>query len=277
MDREALYVLLRAREIPFEEVTHPAVWNMEELHALRLPGEERILKNLFLRDDKKRRYYLVSLDGGQTADLKALRQTLNSRPLSFAGAADLERLLGLQPGQVTPLGALRAPAGTVTVVLDASLRGQTVGVHPLENTATIFLSLDDLAALREGGTPLDDERLADGLAASLEQRTQMLKLLAMNLYDIEQNSRLESLVAFKHAYKRAMSELEALLRACKPQWGESRLNRFVFGLMPYTHGVYPFVFHSEKQCAAMDAANVAQPELTVRALVRDLALKLLRD
>lgn len=155
MDREALYALLRARKIPFEEVTHPAVWNMEELHALRLPGEERILKNLFLRNDKKRRYYLVSLDGGQTADLKALRQILDSRPLSFAGAADLERLLGLQPGQVTPLGALRAPAGTVTVVLDASLRGQTVGVHPLENTATIFLDLDDLAALLEDqGVPV---------------------------------------------------------------------------------------------------------------------------
>ena len=75
--------------------------------------------------------------------------------MSFAGAADLERLLGLQPGQVTPLGALRAPAGTVTVVLDASLRGQTVGVHPLENTATIFLSLDDLAALLEDqGVPV---------------------------------------------------------------------------------------------------------------------------
>ncbi len=136
---------------------------------------------------------------------------------------------------------------------------------------------DDLAALQEGGTPLDDERLADGLAASLEQRTQMLKLLAMNLYDIEQNSRLESLVEFKHAYKRVTSELEALLRACKPQWSTEHVSCFVFGFMPYTHGVYPFVFHSEKQLAAMETANVAQPELTVRALVRDLALKLLRD
>lgn len=65
------------------------------------------------------------------------------------------RLLGLLPGQVTPLGALRAPAGTVTVVLDASLRGRTVGVHPLENTATTFLNLDDLAALLEDhGVPV---------------------------------------------------------------------------------------------------------------------------
>ena len=64
---------------------------------------------------------------------------------------------------------------------------------------------DDLASLRESGMTLEDESLADGIAASLEKRTQMLKLLAMNLYDIEQNSRLESLVAFKHAYKRQVS------------------------------------------------------------------------
>lgn len=120
IDRQDLYALLRARNIPYEETAHPAVWSMEELHALCLPGEERILKNLFLQDDKKRRYYLVAIDGGRTADLKALRRTLDSRPLRFADAADLERLLGLLPGQVTPLGALRAPAGTVTVVLDAS-------------------------------------------------------------------------------------------------------------------------------------------------------------
>ena len=55
IDRQDLYALLRARNIPYEETAHPAVWSMKELHALCLPGEERILKNLFLRDDKKRR------------------------------------------------------------------------------------------------------------------------------------------------------------------------------------------------------------------------------
>ena len=71
----------------------------------------------------------MAIDGGRTADLKALRRTLDSRP--------------------------RAPAGTVTVVLDASLRGRTVGVHPLENTATTFLNLYDLAALlADHGVPV---------------------------------------------------------------------------------------------------------------------------
>ena len=50
IDRQDLYALLRARNIPYEETAHPAVWSMEELHALCLPGEERILKNLFLQD-----------------------------------------------------------------------------------------------------------------------------------------------------------------------------------------------------------------------------------
>jgi len=109
IDRQDLYALLRARNIPYEETAHPAVWSMEELHALCLPGEERILKNLFLQDDKKRRYYLVAIDGGRTADLKALRRTLDSRPLRFADAADLERLLGLPPGQGAPLGGPPAP------------------------------------------------------------------------------------------------------------------------------------------------------------------------
>lgn len=155
VDREGLFRLLDRRGIAYELVSHPAVWNMEELHALGLPGEERILKNLFLRDDKRRQYYLVSMAGHRTADLKALRQTLGSRPLSFAKPEELEALLGLLPGQVTPLGALNDGARAVTAVLDRSLAGQVVGVHPLDNTATIFLRMEDVAALLEDhGTPV---------------------------------------------------------------------------------------------------------------------------
>ena len=51
IDRQDLYALLRARNIPYEETAHPAVWSMEELHALCLPGEARVLIHLFLRGD----------------------------------------------------------------------------------------------------------------------------------------------------------------------------------------------------------------------------------
>ena len=89
----------------------------------------------------------------------------------------------------------------------------------------------------------------------------MLKLLAMNLYDIEQNSRLESLVEFKHVYGDAVRALRNLVAGSKPQWDEARMDRFVFSFMPLLHGVYPYVFHSKKQLAAMKEDIRAKREI----------------
>lgn len=125
--------------------------------------------------------------------------------------------------------------------------------------------------------PLDDVDLAEGLAQSVDERTQMLKLLAMNLYDIEQNSRLDNLVEFKHVYGDAMGELCRLIAESKPQWSGERMNRFVFAFMPLLHGVYPYAFHSEKQLAAMEAAGITPPGLTIYDIVRDASLKLLQE
>lgn len=133
-----------------------------------------------------------------------------------------------------------------------------------------------LVRLGEKG-PLDDTRLAEGLAKSLEERPQMLKLLAMNLYDIEQNSRLENLVEFKCVYGDAIRALRDLVAASKPHWDEARMDRFVFSFMPLLHGVYPYVFHSEKQLAAMKEAGIAQPNLTICSMVREIALNLFQE
>lgn len=133
-----------------------------------------------------------------------------------------------------------------------------------------------LVRLGEKG-PLDDAHLAEGLAESLEERPQMLKLLAMNLYDIEQNSRLESLVEFKHVYGDAVRALRSLVAGSKPQWDEARMDRFVFSFMPLLHGVYPYVFHSKKQLAAMREAGIAQPNLTICSMVREIALNLFQE
>lgn len=133
-----------------------------------------------------------------------------------------------------------------------------------------------LVRLGEQG-PLDDAHLAEGLAESLEERPQMLKLLAMNLYDIEQNSRLESLVEFKHVYGDAVRALRNLVAGSKPQWDEARMDCFVFSFMPLLHGVYPYVFHSKKQLAAMKEAGIAQPNLTICSMVREIALNLFQE
>lgn len=154
-DKAAVYQLLTERGIWHEITEHPAVYNMEEMAAVDLPYPEADGKNLFLRDDKKRHYYLLTLRGDKRVDLKAFRQANGTRPLSFASAEDLQAKLGLLPGAVTPLGALNDREGQVEVFLDQDFLAPPglIGVHPNDNTATLWLRTEDLIALlRDHGT-----------------------------------------------------------------------------------------------------------------------------
>ena len=147
---------LEGLQIPYTVTWHPPVFTMEEMDALHLPQGERVVKNLFLRDDKKRFYYLVVLPGAKTADLKQLQATIPSRKLSFASEGDLMAKLGLPKGSVTPLGVLQNQDHQVVVVLDRTLLDQPVmGVHPNRNDATLWLAPEDLVRLiRAQGNPL---------------------------------------------------------------------------------------------------------------------------
>lgn len=154
-DKAAVYRLLTERGIWHEITEHPAVYNMEEMAAVDLPYPEADGKNLFVRDDKKRQYYLLTLRGDKRVDLKAFRQANGTRPLSFASAEDLQAKLGLLPGAVTPLGALNDREGQVEVFLDQDFLAPPglIGVHPNDNTATLWLRTEDLIALlRDHGT-----------------------------------------------------------------------------------------------------------------------------
>ena len=154
-DKAAVYRLLTERGIWHEITEHPAVYNMEEMAAVDLPYPEADGKNLFLRDDKKRHYYLLTLRHDKRVDLKAFRQANGTRPLSFASAEDLQAKLGLLPGAVTPLGALNDREGQVEVFLDQDFLAPPglIGVHPNDNTATLWLRTEDLIALlRDHGT-----------------------------------------------------------------------------------------------------------------------------
>lgn len=154
-DKAAVYQLLTERGIWHEITEHPAVYNMEEMAAVDLPYPEADGKNLFVRDDKKRQYYLITVRGDKRVDLKAFCQANGTRPLSFASAEDLQAKLGLLPGAVTPLGALNDREGQVEVFLDQDFLAPPglIGVHPNDNTATLWLRTEDLIALlRDHGT-----------------------------------------------------------------------------------------------------------------------------
>lgn len=157
MNKQEIYALLSARSIWHEVTEHKAVYNMAEVAEIHLPYPEADAKNLFIRDDKKRNYYLITVKGDKRADLKAFRHQNDTRPLTFASDQDLMDILGLIPGAVTPLGLLNDREHKVTFWLDKSfLEGSgLIGVHPNDNTATVWLKTQDLLRLlEENGTQI---------------------------------------------------------------------------------------------------------------------------
>lgn len=139
-----LYADLKALNIAYDVVEHPAVFTVEESRAVDgdIPGAHT--KNLFLKDAGGR-FWLVTVPAALRADLKALPAVMGAKRVSFGKGEDMERLIGVTPGSVTPLGAIADAEGAVTIVLDATLAAaERVNCHPLRNTATLGLSGADL-------------------------------------------------------------------------------------------------------------------------------------
>lgn len=149
MDKQQTYDYLSAHGVEYEVTEHAAVFNMAELETVELPYPERDAKNLFVRDDKRRNHYLITVMGDKRVDLREFRRANGTRPLSFASADDLMAIMGLIPGAVTPLGLLNDDERRVTLFLDASFVGGIVGVHPNDNTATVWLQTEDLVRIIE--------------------------------------------------------------------------------------------------------------------------------
>ena len=134
---------------------------------------------------------------------------------------------------------------------------------------------DSLAALAASGGS-GEEAFAEGIARSLEERPNMLKLLAMNMYDIEGSSRQERLVEFKRTYKRSIDEMKRCYAAFFPSRSAESAEEFVKEFLPFTFGIYPYTAVTAKQRAAMDAVGMDVSLPTVCELTRGVVLKLLR-
>ena len=156
MSKAETYRYLTDHGISYEVTEHQAVYNMAELDSVSLPYRECDAKNLFVRDDKKRNYYLITVKGDKRVDLKEFRRAHGLRNLSFASAEDLMTIMGLFPGAVTPLGLLNDSEHRVKLYLDASFRDGMIGVHPNDNTATVWLRADDMIRLiTESGSEVE--------------------------------------------------------------------------------------------------------------------------
>ncbi len=156
MQESDLLDFLRDQAIAFDYVPHPPVYTCDQAEALRpdLPGVST--KNLFLRDEKKR-FYLVMTACEKRLDLKGLGRALGAPKLQFGDEQRLLDLLGVTPGAVTVLGLVHDTAQQVQLVIDEEVWASEVFMcHPLVNTATLVMQRAGLERFFElsGHAPL---------------------------------------------------------------------------------------------------------------------------
>ena len=127
----------------------------------------------------------------------------------------------------------------------------------------------DLDSLRERESALSLDELASALARALERRPLMLKLLSMNLYDMEANSRMERLVAFKRAYGASITALDRCLEQFLPALGAQGRQHFLYAFLPFVYGLYPYTVVTDKQRQAMEQAGISYVYMSTYEMARD--------
>ena len=134
---------------------------------------------------------------------------------------------------------------------------------------------DELQKIIDGNDNLSKEELADKLAKSLENRKQLLKLMSMNHFEMEMNSRLENLTEFKKAYGKSLHLVKNCLDKFCPELNDAEKENFIYIFFPFVYGIYPYAEVTEKQKVAMETAQVNYKFHSIYELAYNCAMKLL--
>ena len=140
-----LYQFLADHQIEYERHDHPPVYTVADVQRLvpALPAVKT--KNLFLRDKKGRRHFLVAVPAQKRVNIKALGAAIGSGHLSFGSPDRLKNYLGVDPGSVTVLATINDPDGAVELYFDKDLwEEKRFQFHPLVSTSTLLISREDL-------------------------------------------------------------------------------------------------------------------------------------
>ena len=155
-----------------------------------------------------------------------------------------------------------------------------------ETKEEIFLALfkreydrwnENLTVIFEENEQLTKVQLAEKIAQSLAERQQLLKLLSMNNYDMEANSRQELLTSFKESYGNSLSRMSMLLTKFCPDMSVTDIQNFSYIFFPFMFGIYPYTTVTEKQKAAMEEAGVNYVYQTVYELTCSCLTRLLGE
>lgn len=150
-DKAATLKWLDDNGYKYDKIEHERAFTMEELDKLGITQKGNVVKNLFLRNSKGDKHYLVCAPENKVVDTKKLAMLLGSTRLSFGSEERLMKYLGVTQGSVSPIAILNDENHEVIVAFDQSLMSEErIGFHPCENSATCFLPFKDLKKIIEG-------------------------------------------------------------------------------------------------------------------------------
>lgn len=139
------------------------------------------------------------------------------------------------------------------------------------------LWISQLDGTIESHLSMTNEEIADVFAKTLDERRQLLKIMSMNHYDLEENCRMEMLVDFKISYGNAMKTVMRLLEKFRTDMDEKKREEFVYSFFPFMFGIYPYTIVTEKQKEAMEKAEVNYIYSSVYDLTFSAVKRMLKD
>lgn len=135
---ERCYELLDALGVNYGRVDHEQADTIAACEEVEGVLGCKICKNLFLTNRQQTDFYLLIMPGEKPFKTRLLSRQIGSARLSFAGAEDMERLLGVTPGSVSVLGLMHDREGRVRLLMDRELLDEAFfGCHPCRNTASL--------------------------------------------------------------------------------------------------------------------------------------------
>ena len=133
----------------------------------------------------------------------------------------------------------------------------------------------DLESILENNEKLSRKQIAEKIAHSLQNREQLLKLLSMNNYDMEENSREELLASFKTSYGKSLKLFRRILEKYCPEKTDDEVSEIIYVFFPFMFGIYPYAEVTGKQKAAMKAAEVDYKYQSVFDITYNCLIRLL--
>ncbi|HOF15645.1 MAG TPA: prolyl-tRNA synthetase associated domain-containing protein [Bacteroidales bacterium] len=145
-----LYQLLDNLNINYQYIAHPPAPTIEIAKQFWKGHDAKHCKNLFFRNHKGNKHFLVILDCDKDMDIHSIEKQLGQGKLSFASEKRLQQYLGLTPGSVTPFGLINDTTKHVHLFIDENLRfTEKLSFHPCINTASLFIATSDFVRFLE--------------------------------------------------------------------------------------------------------------------------------